>query len=63
MLKVNTWDWLSFTVATARERSLSPCSQPVNGACPPVQCDGKQKYKTKYYNLDAIISVGYRVNS
>ena len=25
--------------------------------------DGKQKYKTKYYNLDAIISVGYRVNS
>ena len=24
--------------------------------------DGK-KYKTKYYNLDAIISVGYRVNS
>lgn len=25
--------------------------------------DGKQKYKIKYYNLDAIISVGYRVNS
>ena len=25
--------------------------------------DGKQKYKAKYYNLDAIISVGYRVNS
>jgi hypothetical protein len=24
--------------------------------------DGK-KYKTKYYNLDAIIAVGYRVNS
>jgi len=24
--------------------------------------DGK-KYKTKFYNLDAIISVGYRVNS
>ena len=24
MLKVNTGDWLSFTVATARERSLSP---------------------------------------
>ncbi|MBC8415541.1 MAG: virulence RhuM family protein [Candidatus Cloacimonetes bacterium] len=24
--------------------------------------DGK-KYQTKYYNLDAIISVGYRVNS
>lgn len=24
--------------------------------------DGK-KYKTEYYNLDAIISVGYRVNS
>jgi hypothetical protein len=24
--------------------------------------DGK-KYKTKYYNLDVIISVGYRVNS
>jgi len=24
--------------------------------------DGKQ-YNTKYYNLDAIISVGYRVNS
>ena len=24
--------------------------------------DGKE-YKTKYYNLDAIISVGYRVNS
>ena len=23
----------------------------------------KRKYKTKYYNLDAIISVGYRVNS
>ena len=25
--------------------------------------DDKQKYQTKYYNLDAIISVGYRVNS
>ena len=29
MLKVNTGDWLSFTVATARERSLSPCSQKI----------------------------------
>ena len=25
--------------------------------------DGKQKYVTKYYNLDTILSVGYRVNS
>ncbi len=25
--------------------------------------DDSKKYKTKYYNLDAIISVGYRVNS
>lgn len=25
--------------------------------------DGKQRYTTKYYNLDAILSVGYRVNS
>ena len=25
--------------------------------------DGKQRYTTTYYNLDAIISVGYRVNS
>ena len=25
--------------------------------------DGKQKYTTKYYNLDAILSVGYRINS
>ena len=25
--------------------------------------DGKQIYMTKYYNLDAILSVGYRVNS
>jgi len=25
--------------------------------------DGKQTYQTKFYNLDAIISVGYRVNS
>ncbi|MDR0864059.1 MAG: virulence RhuM family protein [Candidatus Symbiothrix sp.] len=25
--------------------------------------DGKQMYQTKYYNLDAILSVGYRVNS
>lgn len=25
--------------------------------------DGKQKYATKFYNLDAILSVGYRVNS
>jgi len=24
---------------------------------------GKQAYNTKYYNLDAILSVGYRVNS
>jgi len=24
---------------------------------------GKQQYQTKYYNLDAILSVGYRVNS
>ena len=25
--------------------------------------DGRQMYATKYYNLDAILSVGYRVNS
>jgi len=25
--------------------------------------DAKQKYQTKYYNLDVILSVGYRVNS
>ncbi|KKB54098.1 virulence RhuM family protein [Parabacteroides gordonii] len=25
--------------------------------------DGKQKYQTRFYNLDAILSVGYRVNS
>ena len=25
--------------------------------------DGKQTYKTKYYNLDMIISIGFRVNS
>ena len=25
--------------------------------------DGKQRYQTKFYNLDAILSVGYRVNS
>ena len=25
--------------------------------------DGKQLYTTKYYNLDAIISVGFRVNT
>ena len=25
--------------------------------------DGRQKYLTKYYNLDVILSVGYRVNS
>ena len=25
--------------------------------------DGKQVYKKKFYNLDAILSVGYRVNS
>lgn len=25
--------------------------------------DGKQLYMTKYYNLDAIISVGFRVNT
>jgi len=25
--------------------------------------DGKQTYSTKYYNLDAVLSVGYRVNS
>ena len=25
--------------------------------------DSKQKYQTKYYNLDVILSVGYRVNS
>ena len=25
--------------------------------------DGRQRYQTKYYNLDAILSVGYRVNS
>jgi len=25
--------------------------------------DGKQIYSTKYYNLDAIISVGFRVNT
>ncbi|MBR5574680.1 MAG: virulence RhuM family protein [Paludibacteraceae bacterium] len=25
--------------------------------------DGKQRYQTKYYNLDAILAVGYRVNT
>ena len=25
--------------------------------------EGKQQYQTKFYNLDAILSVGYRVNS
>ena len=25
--------------------------------------DGKQVYRTRFYNLDAILSVGYRVNS
>lgn len=25
--------------------------------------DGKQQYQTKYYNLDTILSIGYRVNS
>ena len=25
--------------------------------------DGKQLYKSRYYNLDMIISIGYRVNS
>ena len=25
--------------------------------------DGQQRYTTKYYNLDAILSIGYRVNS
>ncbi|QUB63323.1 virulence protein RhuM/Fic/DOC family protein [Prevotella melaninogenica] len=25
--------------------------------------DGRQSYNTKYYNLDAILSIGYRVNS
>lgn len=25
--------------------------------------DGSQRYTTKFYNLDAILSVGYRVNS
>lgn len=25
--------------------------------------EGKQSYSTKYYNLDVILSVGYRVNS
>lgn len=25
--------------------------------------DGKQRYTTKYYNLDTILSIGYRVNS
>ena len=25
--------------------------------------DGKQRYQTKFYNLDVILSVGYRVNS
>ncbi len=25
--------------------------------------DGKQDYNTKYYNLDMIISIGFRVNS
>ena len=25
--------------------------------------EGKQRYTTKYYNLDAILSIGYRVNS
>ena len=25
--------------------------------------DSKQRYETRYYNLDAILSVGYRVNS
>jgi len=34
----------------------------VSSILEPTALDGK-KYKTKFYNLDAIISVGYRVNS
>ena len=37
-----------------------------NSTCPILEHmgnEGKQTYSTKYYNLDAIISVGYRVNS
>lgn len=37
-----------------------------NGTCSILEHmgnDGKQQYQTKYYNLDAILSVGYRVNS
>ena len=37
-----------------------------NGTCSILEHmgnDGKQFYSTKYYNLDAILSVGYRVNS
>ena len=37
-----------------------------NGTCSILEHmgnDGKQSYSTKYYNLDAILSVGYRVNS
>lgn len=28
-----------------------------------IRADGKRTYNTKYYNLDAILSVGYRINS
>ena len=37
-----------------------------NGTCAKIAHkgnDGKQTYNTKYYNLDMIISIGFRVNS
>ena len=34
-----------------------------DGTCAHMGNDGKQVYNTKYYNLDMIISIGFRVNS
>ena len=51
MLKVNTGDWLSFTSAPARERSLSPVHRTLYYLDPPYYEKGPGLYMN-YFNDD-----------
>lgn len=55
------------TVITKHLRNIFNAGELVEGSTCAIFAhvgnDGKQLYQTKYYNLDAILSVGYRVNS
>ena len=57
--------WIIWCSKTCYHKAFEDKELDKNSVCSKMEhtaTDGK-KYQTEYYNLDAIISVGYRVNS